>query len=181
MRQAANITATMLCVTLAFSTLAEDPAAIDVGAELARMFDEDQRERRTGKLSPENDRNRREQVQRWIQEEKLVDAADYYYAGMIFQHSADRSGRDHLVAHVLATTAALKGDRRGHWLSAAALDRFLDFNGMEQMFGTQFERDDEGVWHPGDVDALITEPLRLEFDLPDVETNLKRAASWNEN
>ena len=179
MRQTAIIAAAILCATLVFSTVAEDAAAIDVGAELARMYDEDQRERRTGKLSPENDRNRREQVRLWILEEKLVDAADYYYAGMIVQHSADRSGRDHLVAHVLATTAAMKGDRRGRWLSAAALDRFLDFNGMEQMFGTQFERDDEGVWHPGDVDALITESLRLEFDLPDAETNLKRADSWN--
>ena len=152
----------------------------DVGERLARMYQEDQQSRQSGQMSPERDARRLEQVRTWVLDGRLDEAKDFYHAAMIFQHSTDRSGRDHLVAHVLATTAALKGHRPGRWLSAAALDRFLDFNDMPQVFGTQYVRDDDGVWHPGDVDPARTETIRLEFDLPDAATVQKRADGFND-
>ena len=43
---------------------------------------------------------------------------------------------DHLTAHILATIAAFKGDKRARWLSAATLDGYLRSTGKRQIFGT---------------------------------------------
>ena len=63
----------------------------------------------------------------------------------------------------------------GNRLSAAALDRFLEFSGQGQFFGTQFQRGEDGIWRPGEVDPLRTEALREEFRVPDAEAMQGRA------
>lgn len=159
---------------------AESPAPeSDVGAALQRMYEEDQAERKAGRLDPENDAARLATVRGWVLEDRLVTGEDHYHAAMIFQHSTDRSGRDHLLAHVLATTAALKGHDGGRWLSAAALDRFLDFNDMPQFFGTQYERDADGRWRPGTFDPARVESVRALFGVATQKEAQRRADSWN--
>jgi hypothetical protein len=51
-----------------------------------------------------------------------------------------------LFAHILATSAAAKGESNGKWLSVATLDRYLWDVNQPQIFGTQFKKDREGKW-----------------------------------
>ncbi len=155
------------------------PPQSDFSAELKRMYEQDQAERREGRLSPQRDRERLERVRKLLLEGALASPEDYFHAAMIFQHSADRTGRDHLLAHVLATAAAMDGYERARWLSGAALDRFLDFNGQEQFFGTQFQKDDDGLWKPGAWDEHRTEAIRQQFKMPDDAAMQRRADSFN--
>ena len=55
--------------------------------------------------------------------QSIESAEDYFRAAKLYQHSA--SPDDHLVARVLATIAGYKGHIRARWLSAAALDVYL--------------------------------------------------------
>ena len=151
----------------------------DVSAELKQMYEQDQAERREGRLSPQRDRERLERVRKLLLEGALASPQDSFHAAMIFQHSADRTGRDHLLAHVLATASAMDGYEKARWLSGAALDRFLVFNGQEQFFGTQFQRDDNGHWKPGARDVHRTEAIRGQFRMPDNATMQQRADSFN--
>lgn len=172
------LAAAMLILTAGLASWAL-PAQSAVSAELKRMYEQDQAERQQGKLSPDRDHQRLERTRKLLLDGSLATPEDYYHAAMIFQHSADRSGRDHLLAHVLATTAAMNGDEKARWLSGAALDRFLDFNGHDQFFGTQFKRGDDGLWRPGKADPSRTEALREQFRMPDDETLQRRADSFN--
>ena len=155
------------------------PSSPDVSAVLVAMYEADQAERRTGRLSPENDRLRLARVKALLAADSITAGPDYYHAAMVLQHSTDRTGRDHLLAHVLSTLAAVKGHEEGRWLAAAALDRFLVFNQMEQFFGTQFERDDQGQWRPGHTDPGRTERLRTEFHIPPHDSLELRARGFN--
>ena len=150
-----------------------------VSMELKTMYEDDQAERMGGRLSPERDRERLERARELLLAGELRTAEDYYHASMLFQHSADRSGRDHLRAHVLGVAAAMLGHEGARWLSAAALDRYLVFNEMDQFFGTQFERDGEGLWHPGVLDSQRTEALRELFGIPTAEEMQLRADGFN--
>ena len=149
------------------ASVSSEEAPLTIGAELKKMYEEDQEERRAGRLNAERDRARLEKVRGWLLEDRLTAPEDYYHAAMIFQHSVDRSGRDHLIAHVLASIAAFEGHERARWLSAAALDRSLEFGGQEQFFGTQMKRDENGAWGPGDHDVHRTDAVRRAFDVPE--------------
>ena len=158
----------------------QDAAASEpYSAELRALYDADQAERTDGTLSPEHDAERLARVKELHRAEGLETAEDLYHAAMILQHSADLSGRDHLLAHVLGSMAAANGHEPVRWLSAAALDRFLVFSGHSQFFGTQFERDDGGRWSPGTVDPARTGRLRTWFGIPDAATLLQRAEGFN--
>jgi len=104
---------------------------------LRNIFEEDQKDR-TGidDASIARDAKRREQVHRLLSDGKIESGDDYYYAAMVFQHGQTPS--DYLLAHVLAVTAVVKGSKRGVWLSAATLDRYLQSVKQPQIFGTQF-------------------------------------------
>src|SRR5882724_1700784 len=51
----------------------------------------------------------------------------------------------YLLAHVLSVTAVSKGDSFSKWLTAATMDRYLQWLNQPQVFGTQF-RQPEGIW-----------------------------------
>ena len=157
----------------------QGPPRSAVSAELQAMYEADQADRAAGQLSPERERGRLGRAKALLNADSLVTGPDYYHAAMLFQHSPDRKGRDHLTAPSLAVIAAMKGHEAAPWLAAAALDRFLAFNKMHQFFGTQFQQDSTGRWRPGDVDASRSESLRVLFQIPDREALLKRAASFN--
>ena len=136
-----------------------------ISLELAEMFHDDQAERREGRMNAARDRARLDRVREYLMTDKLTTPADYFHAAMIFQHSTDRTGRDHIVAHVLATMAAFEGHAGARWLSAAALDRALEFTGEKQFFGTQMRRNRKGQWVGGEHDRYRTEALRQAFEV----------------
>ena len=156
-----------------------------ISSELAEMHRADQADRQSPinweVVSP-RDLQRRGRVLEIIREEKLATAEDYYHAAMVFQHSnpgaEDYSPQQYLLAHALAMIAGFKGHEQAKWLSAAALDRYLTFTKQEQFFGTQYVRDNNNLWRPGDYSRMLTGKLRREFGL-NAEEMRKRAESFN--
>jgi|HubBroStandDraft_6_1064221.scaffolds.fasta_scaffold200610_2 hypothetical protein len=99
------------------------------------------------------DRERRVRVHQLLDAGNVKTGQDYWFAAMIFQHG--EKPRDYLLAHVLALTAAYKGNRNGRWLAAATLDRYLLSISQKQIYGTQFTgKTGETVQADYDADAL---------------------------
>jgi hypothetical protein len=101
------------------------------------------------------DEQRRDAVRKLLADSKLSTGKDYRFAALIFQHSPDTAG--YLLAHVLAVTAAGKGDASAKWLAAATMDRYLQSLNQPQVFGTQFRQPQpEGSWtmEPFDRSAI---------------------------
>ena len=65
------------------------------------------------------DKNRQATVRALLTKGELKSGRDYQFAALVFQHS--ESANDLQVAHLLAATAALKGQPTARWLAAAAL------------------------------------------------------------
>lgn len=135
------------------------PKFTDVNSEVLQMFIQDQWDRGNdvfggGKVkAPQNldwkeitkrDVQRQNRIRSLMAEGKLQNARDYQYAGLIFQHSDDSQCL--LLAHVLAVSAAAKGEINARWLAAATLDRYLQSIQRPQVFGTQFLQSDEKNW-----------------------------------
>src|SRR4051812_37882309 len=68
-------------------------------------------------------------------------ANDLFHAAVIFQHGSEP--KDFLAAHRLAVIASVNGHRGARWMAATSLDRFLMASGMAQVYGTQFEFNEE--------------------------------------
>ena len=157
-----------------------------IGSELAEMHRADQEDRSTGRVTggklAERDRQRRIRTMEILRQGALATAEDYYHAAVIFQHSnpaaEDYTPQQYLLAHALAMLAGFKGHEQAKWLSAAALDRYLTFTKQEQFFGTQYVRDNNNLWRPGDYSRMLTGKLRREFGL-NAEEMQKRAESFN--
>jgi len=90
------------------------------------------------------DLERQVTLRKLMAEGKVTSGYDFWLSALIFQHSTKPEGV--LFAHVLATTAAAKGESNGKWLAAATLDRYLWDVNQPQVFGTQFKKDSEGKW-----------------------------------
>ena len=149
--------------------------------ELKLMFEEDQRIRSGGSLTPEEraqikrtDADRLAAVKQMILADQIHTAEDYRNASLILQHS--RKSEDYLLAHTLAVIGSGKGDRTCMWLSAATLDRYLQSIGQPQIYGTQFKLPSPGqmTQEPYATD-LVTDALRKEFDVPSVADQKKRS------
>ena len=97
-----------------------------------------------GKSVSARDEEREVSIRKLLAEGQVKSGTDYWLCALIFQHSTKAEGV--LLAHVLATTAASKGNTNGKWLSAASLDRYLWYVGQPQVFGTQYKRDEKGKW-----------------------------------
>lgn len=90
------------------------------------------------------DEQRQTAVRKLLSEGKVKSGSDFWFSALIFQHSAKPEGI--MLAHILAATAAAKGNSNGKWLSAASLDRYLWETNQPQVFGTQLKTDAEGKW-----------------------------------
>jgi hypothetical protein len=97
-----------------------------------------------GETVATRDQDRQASLRKLLAEGKVQSGYDFWLAALIFQHSAKPEGV--LFAHVLATSAAAKGESNGKWLAAATLDRYLWDVNQPQVFGTQFKKDSEGKW-----------------------------------
>jgi hypothetical protein len=97
-----------------------------------------------GKNISDRDEERHVAIRQMIADGKVKSGTDFWLSALIFQHSTKPD--DLLLAHLLAVTAASKGNKNGKWLSAASLDRYLWQINQSQIFGTQFKTNSDGKW-----------------------------------
>lgn len=113
-------------------------------AEMKRLFDEDQKIRRSAdwgrkdKLAEilKQEEARRAATTRLLASGRLHNGEDFEEAAFIFQHGT--TADDYLLAHTLALAAVAKGDAGAAWIAAATLDRYLQTIGKPQIYGTQY-------------------------------------------
>jgi hypothetical protein len=126
-------------------------------AELARIFQEDQDDRKPGlhgidwaKLKPRDDA-RLARIRELYASDALRTGADWFHAALILQHSSEAD--DYLLAHEMSVAAVALGHKEARWLTAASEDRFLRKIGRKQRFGTQYEP----AHKPGSLELAPTE------------------------
>jgi quercetin dioxygenase-like cupin family protein len=160
------------------------PAAAQEEDELARLYREDQDDRKGGdidwsKVGP-RDLKREARVLELYRADKLHTGADYYHAAMILQHG--RTPDDYLLAHEFCVAAIGKGEDRAKWLAAASEDRFLQSIQRPQRFGTQFSVEaSSGVWRvKPPVAPAVTDGLRRALNVPALKEAEANAAKLRE-
>ena len=173
-----GVTAPILTPTIAAPARTGAPQAAADNLEMATMFDADQGDRDgLGKMGVNavatRDAKRRTRTKSLLDAGKLRSANDFYHAAMIFQHGL--TATDYLLAHTLATIAAVRGSRDAVWLSAASLDRYLQTIGQKQIFGTQFQtfKGSPLTQEPYDR-TLISDSLRNALGVPSLVDQDKR-------
>jgi len=150
--------------------------------KLEEIFNADQKERGQVLSTAEavealrlGDLARRKEVQELMGRGEVNTAVDLYRAGVVFLHGSDP--KDFLTAHRLSTMASLLGHRAARWLAAASLDRFLMSIGLPQVYGTQFERNEEENRYqlrlPIDDSTVLHFEKRF-FDVPPVIERLSQ-------
>lgn len=100
---------------------------------------------------------RRKRVSEIIAIQGLNAPKDYFHAAMIFQHG--ETVEEIWQAHTLVKQAAELGYDPARWLVAAALDRWLMYQGKPQEYGTHFVSDANRYWL-WDVDPTTTDAER---------------------
>jgi hypothetical protein len=142
-------------------------AAQESNPELKKLVEEDQAARTTKPNSDwmavlKDDAKRRVLVRKMIDSGKLHTAEDYYGAAAVFQHGSEPD--DFLLAHSMAMIATAKGEKKGLWLAAVTLDRYLQSKKQPQIYGTQFTfTDNSPVTQQPYNKSLITDELRKEL------------------
>ena len=100
------------------------------------------------------------------------EAADLYHAALLFQHGD--TPEDAWRAYMLAREATERGDERARWLTAAAYDRWLMYQGKPQKYGTQYVHD--GIRHRlWDVNPDTTDAERAAWNVPPLAEQLRKA------
>jgi len=179
----------MVCAASSFVLLASTPVgdaqpvspnAGQDNAELRKMHDEDQSDRRPSEGSTidwsavvQRDRAREVRVKELYSGGGLQTGPDYYHAALVLMHSNDPTS--HLLAHELSIVAAIKGVEKAKWLIAASEDRFLMNIGRPQRFGTQYRSlsPDEPM-KLYDIDGVVTDAFRRELNVPSSEQARER-------
>lgn len=120
---------------------------------------------------------RRKEVLELMSRGEVNTQNDLYRASVIFLHGAEP--KDFLTAHRLSTIATIQGHRGARWLTVASLDRFLMSIGLPQVYGTQFEHNEEDNRYqlrlPIDDSAVLHFEKRF-FGVPSV---MERLAQLN--
>jgi hypothetical protein len=124
------------------------------------------------------DAERRKRIQGIIESGGLQEPEDYYHAAWILNHG--ESIEEIWQAHVLAKKAAHLGFRRARWLTAAAYDRWLMYQGRPQKYGTQIVPDGkrQRVW---DVEPETSDEERARWDVPSIALMKERAEEVTRN
>ncbi|HEY9793590.1 MAG TPA: hypothetical protein V6D22_24540 [Candidatus Obscuribacterales bacterium] len=141
--------------------------------ELAKMFEQDQADRKTILTHPQpgqweiisaHDKQHHDRILELMRQDKLKSADDFYYAAMIMQHGSDT--KDFSLAHIFAMAAAQKGHKLAPALSALSFDRLMLSVGQPQIFGSQSCSEANAPYkltEPMQLD-LITDSIRKEFN-----------------
>jgi hypothetical protein len=120
----------------------------------------------------ERDRQRRLRAAEILSSLTTLAPADLYHAALLFQHGD--LAEDAWRAYELARKAAEQGEARARWLTAAAYDRWLMYQGKPQKYGTQYVTD--GIRHRlWDVDPATTDAERATWDVPPLAEQLRKA------
>jgi hypothetical protein len=148
--------------------------------ELWQIYDEDINDHAQGykhgtreyKAMRERDLQHRQRVQQLIAEKQLDSAADYFHAARIFQHGDTPD--DAWKAYQLAHQASELGEPRARWLTAAAYDRWLMYQGKPQKYGTQYVTDGQRqrLW---DIDPVTSDAERAEWGVPPLAEQIRKA------
>ncbi len=163
-------------VVLAVAAVAVQPAvrgqskAVSDNAELSRMCQEDQDDRKGGLygidwavVKPRDDA-RLARTRELYAADGLRTGADWFHAALILQHSNEAD--DYLLAHEMSVAAVAQGYGEAKWLVAAAEDRFLMKIGRTQRFGTQYEAAAEpGRYRLAPTDPKVTDGLRAALGM----------------
>lgn len=148
-------------------------SAAEVSDELARMFTEDQSDRRAEAIDWEQvgprDAARLARVKQLYRGQKLTAGLDYFYAAMVLQHSPNTE--DTLLAHEFCVVAVSQGIEAAKWLAAASEDRFLHRIGRPQRFGTQLHLA---------VSPDVEDSLRVALNVPTLLEAQARAEEISE-
>ena len=152
-------------------------------AELARICDEDQKDREAGdkidwSVVGKRDEERLKRTREIAAAGGLKTADDYFRAALVFQHSSETA--DYQQAHQWCLKAVeLDPDLPdARWLAAATEDRYLMNQGKPQRYGTQY-RKVEGKWALWEVDPAVTDEERAKWEVPTLAEARKRAETMN--
>ncbi len=148
--------------------------------KLLELYQADQKDRERVYESAEEvnelrarDAQRKSSLLEMIAQGEVNTANDLYHAAVIMLHGHDP--KDFMIAHRFSTLAAIGGHRAARWMVASSLDRFLMACGMPQVYGTQFEfNEEEGKYQlrlPID-DAAILAFEKKFFNVPPVKDRL---------
>lgn len=145
--------------------------------ELRELFEQDQADRRGLTVLPphiqERDAQRRQRVEAMLAAGLAHTPEDFFHAAMVFQHggSMETAWR----AYELAKKASEMDYEPARWLTAAAYDRWLLYQGKPQKYGTQYTRGGR-CWKLWTVDSTTTDEERAEWNVPSLEQALQRAS-----
>jgi len=116
------------------------------------------------KIGP-RDEARRRQVLTMLEAGQLKTGADFCEAALVFQHGQEAD--DLLLAHVLAAAALAKGDTECKKLCAMTLDRYLHRIGKPQIFGNDYQKQNNSPMTQEPFNRrLVPEKLRELFCVP---------------
>jgi tetratricopeptide (TPR) repeat protein len=152
-------------------------------SELARLYEEDQKDRTGGpgkidwSVVSKRDAERQKRVLEIAGQGGLKEAEDYYHAAMVFQHGENLEDYDR--AHQWCLKAVELGNDDARWLAAATKDRWLMNQGKPQLYGTQFKKAD-GKWILWEVDPSVTDEERARWDVPPLAEAQARVKQMNE-
>jgi len=151
---------------------AQTPPQAD-NPELARMFQEDQADRKPGlhgidwSVVKPRDEARLKRTRELYGSGALRTGSDWLHAALILQHSGEPD--DYLLAHEMCVAALVQGEKGAKWLVAATEDRFLMGIGRKQRFGTQYEPATEpGKFRLAPTDPQVTDELRVALGAPPI-------------
>jgi hypothetical protein len=155
-----------------------------VNAELMRLFEEDQADRRGGfdsidwSVVSKRDEEREKRVDEILAAGGAKVSDDYYHAAMVYQHGT--TPRQAARAHELALKAVEldPNNDKARWLAAASEDRRLMYEKKPQRYGTQYTRKD-GVWVLWDVEPSVTDEERARWNVPPLAEAMERAKRMN--
>lgn len=152
--------------------------------ELRSLFEADQQIRRecpdygTAEYAAAvaEDRRRGDRAAEIVAAGALEAPEDYYRAAMLLQHSYDVARV--ATARELALRAAELGCAPARWLAAAALDRWLMYQGRPQKYGTQVITDGSR-WRRWDTDPTTTDADRAAWDVDSFAQQDRSVEEWN--
>ena len=182
---AARLALVVAAISSSGALLGSQEVAPSDNAELARMFEEDQADRRPGPngidwaaVKPRDDA-RLARTKELYAAGALQTGPDWLHAALILQHSEQSD--DYLLAHEMCVAALAAGERNARWLAAATEDRFLRSLGRRQRFGTQYEAGQEaGTFRLAETDPQVTDELRQALGAPTLAEAKARESQFNE-
>jgi hypothetical protein len=144
-----------------------------MNAELRRLLDEDQADRRELPVDVDavqamrtRDRARRQRVDELLASGAAQEGFDFHNAAVIFQHGEESS--DYWRAYELAQRATELGCPHARVMAATAYDRWLMSQLRPQKYGTQF-LSVGGRWQLWDLDPATTDTERAAWGVPPLQ------------